>query len=175
MRLESLEDVAVWLLAFEQGWLNTYHETGEMDWSLYKRPTNQHAPIHSAIVLSQSRLGLICSGGFYLPASQAPFDDENDLGDYTLRLIPSNVDFADLAIAHTHYDHAAANEDRQVLLPLRHLQEMVTEGLIGEVAPHAISFSGYLPMAHRTVTELIPNVVAAAKQETWDAALLVPS
>lgn len=170
-----LEDLAGWRQQFEAGWLKTYQETGEMDWSLYKRPTNKNAPIGSAIDLSQSRLGLISSGGFYLAASQAPFDAENDLGDYTMRAFPSNTPFNDLAIAHTHYDHTAVLADSQVLLPLEHLQAMVAEGKIGRLAPSAISFSGYLPMAHRTVTELIPQIVDFVQSEAWDAAFLVPS
>ncbi len=173
--MHIMEDLAGWQRTFENSWLKTYLETGKIDWSLYNRPKNLNAPAGSSIDLSQSRLGLICSGGFYLPASQAPFDAENDLGDYTIRLIPNQVDFANLAIAHTHYDHTAANADRQVLLPLRHLKDMVNEGEIGSLAKDAISFSGYLPMAHHTVKELIPQIVGAANQGGWNAALLVPS
>ena len=173
--MEILEDLASWQQVFEAGWLKTYQETGEMDWSLYKRPTNKTAPTGPAIDLSQSRLGLISSGGFYLANTQEPFDAENDLGDYTMRPFPSTTPFADLAIAHTHYDHTAVLADHQVLLPLGHLQEMSQAEKIGQVAPSTISFSGYLPQAHRTVTELIPKIVAFAQNEAWNAAFLVPS
>lgn len=173
--MEILEDLAGWQQAFEAGWLKTYQETGEMDWTLYKRPTNKMAPTGAAVDLSQSRLGLISSGGFYLVATQEPFDAENDLGDYTMRTFPSTTAFSDIAIAHTHYDHTAVLADHQVLLPLDHLQEMSQARKIGEVAASTISFSGYLPQAHRTVTKLIPKIVAFAKNEAWDAAFLVPS
>lgn len=173
--MQILEDLTGWQQAFEDGWLRTYQETERMDWSLYNRPTNKNAPAGAAIDLSQSRLGLISSGGFYLSASQTPFDAENDLGDYTMRSFPSDTAFSDLAIAHTHYDHTAVLADPNVLLPLAHLHDMVAEGKIGRLAPSAISFSGYLPMAHRTVKELIPQIVAFAQSEQWDAAFLVPS
>ena len=173
--MEILEDIVGWRNSFDEGWLKTYRETGEMNWRVYNRPHNKNAPASKGIDLSQSKLGLICSGGFYVPASQEPFDAEHDLGDYTMRLIPWDSDFDELAISHTHYDHTAANQDRQVLLPLRHLQEMVAQGKIGSVAQHAFSFSGYLPEADRTVHELAPLIVAAAKQEQLEAALLVPA
>ncbi len=173
--MEIIENMAGWREAFNHGWYGTYQETGEMNWSLYNRPTNKNAPSSKGINLSQSKLGLICSGGFYVPEEQEPFDAEHDLGDYTMRLIPWQSNLDDLTISHTHYDHTAANADRQVLLPLRHLEQMVTEGEIGSVAENAFSFSGYLPEADRTVTELIPRIVAAAKQEQLETTLLVPA
>jgi hypothetical protein len=32
---------------------------------------------------------------------------------------------------HTHYDHTAVDEDPEVQLPLRHMEEMVAAGMIG--------------------------------------------
>ncbi|MEM7335341.1 MAG: glycine/sarcosine/betaine reductase selenoprotein B family protein [Chloroflexota bacterium] len=172
---DILEDLAGWQSEFEAGWYKEYQDTGVMNWKKYKRPTNQNAPSGKAVKLSNSKVGLISSGGFYLPDSQPPFDAENDLGDYTLRKIPWHTSFDDIAIAHTHYDHTAVNQDSEILWPVGHLAAFVEEGIIGSVAEHAFSFSGYLPMAHRTVNELIPEVVATAKTEGLDAAFLVPA
>jgi hypothetical protein len=61
------------------------------------------------------------------------------------------------------------------LTPLRHLEDMVNEGLISELAPSWISFCGWLPDVERTIDELIPAVVKAVKAEEADAALLVPA
>ena len=172
---EILEDLAGWQRDFEEGWLKEYQDSGVMNWKKYKRPTNNKAPSGNAIKLSESQIGLISSGGFYISASQEPFDAENDLGDYSLRKIPWETPFEDISIAHTHYDHTAVNQDSEILWPVGHLSALAKEGAIGSVASHAFSFSGYLPMAHRTVRELIPEVVAAAKEEGLDAAFLVPS
>ena len=174
-KIDILEDLAGWQREFEAGWYKEYQETGQMNWKKYKRPTNQNAPEGKAITLSESKIGLISSGGFYLPESQPPFDAENDLGDYSLRKIPWNTSFDEISIAHTHYDHTAVNQDSEILWPTGHLATLVQEGVIGSVASHAFSFSGYLPMAHRTVNELIPKIVAAAHEEELDAAFLVPS
>jgi len=173
--MEILEDREGWQTAFQEGWLRHYQETGETKWDLYKLPNNKTAPAGKGIDLAQSRLALISSAGGYLPSRQPPFDAENDLGDYTIRRFPITTATAAIAFAHTHYDHTAVNADQQVLLPLAHLQMMVSEGLIGALAPDVISFMGYQPDAGRVLDETIPAVVAAAQEMQADAALLVPS
>lgn len=80
-----------------------------------------------------------------------------------------------MAIAHEHYDHAAVEEDPQVLLPLRHLQDMVAGGRIGELAPSIVSFVGYQPDVTRVVDETVPAVVETARAEEVDAVRLIPA
>ena len=102
-----------------------------------------------AIKLSESRLILISTAGGYLRGSQEPFDASNDLGDTSIRLFPSSTPLDALAYAHEHYDHDAADADPQVLLPLRHLDDLVAES--------------------------VPQVLEAALASGADAALLVPA
>jgi len=173
--MDILEDRASWEAAYRDGWLRHYQETGETKWDLYKLPNNKVAPAGKGVDLSHSRLVLISSAGGYLPATQDPYDAENDLGDYTIRRFPITTPPEQIAFAHTHYDHAAVNADQQVLLPLGHLRDLVLEGKIGALAPDLISFMGYQPDAGRVVDETIPAIVAAAKEMAVQAALLVPS
>lgn len=173
--MEILENLESWQKEFEQGWLAHYQDTGEFDWSRYPKATNKEIPAGPGIDLSQSRLILISTAGAYLPASQEPFDAANPLGDYTLRLFPAATPFAGIAYAHDHYDHKDVNQDPQVLLPLRHLEDLVKEGVIGHLAPTIVSYSGYQPDATRVVRELIPPLLEAVKDEQVDAALLVPA
>ena len=173
--MNIVEDLAGWQAKYEATWLAHWQKTGETKWDIYPRPTNSTAPAGPGIDLTQSRLVLISTAGGYLPATQQPFDAENDLGDYTIRTFPTDAPFTDLAYAHTHYDHTAINADPQVLLPLCHLAEMEKEGAIGKLAPAVISFSGYQPDVGRAVNELIPDIVAAAQNMESDAALLVPA
>lgn len=173
--VEILEDLSGWEAEFEAGWLAHYKETGGFNWKIYNRPRNTTAPQGSGIDLAHSRLALISTAGGYLRDDQTPFDAENDLGDYTLRLFPSSTPFEAIAYAHTHYDHTAVEADPQVLLPLRHLENMVAGGKIGELAPSVISFMGYQPDVRRVVNELIPEIMAVAKAEKIDGALLVPA
>ncbi|MDJ0757441.1 MAG: glycine/sarcosine/betaine reductase selenoprotein B family protein [Ardenticatenaceae bacterium] len=173
--MEILENREAWQAAYKEGWLAHWRKTGETNWKIYNRPNHKTAPSGKGIDLSQSRLLLISSAGGYLPASQNPFDAENDLGDYSIRQFSIDSAPTDIAFAHTHYDHTAVNEDQQVLLPLRHLKEMVSAGEIGELAPQVISFMGYQPDAVRVVDECIPLIIAAAQAQNAQAALLVPS
>jgi hypothetical protein len=103
------------------------------------------------------------------------FDAANPLGDYTIRRFPVTTPLESVAYAHTHYDHTAVKADPQVLIPLRHLADLVDEGVIGQLAPAVISFMGYQPDVTRTVHELIPAILAAVKAEAAQAALLVPA
>ena len=173
--MEIVENLAAWQENFNATWLATYERTGEADWKQYVRPKNQQAPAGPGVDLARSRLLLVSSAGAYVPQSQPPFDTESVLGDYGVRLFPATTRFDQLAYAHTHYDHAAVNADPQVLLPLYHLADMVDEGVIGELAPQVVSFGGYQPDVGRVVTETIPLVLAAARQQQADAALLVPA
>ncbi len=175
--MKILEDVQAWKSEYEQGWLKHYQETGEMDWkNLYNRPKNASAPSGSGIDLSKSRLMLVSSAGSYLKDSQEPFSiDRSKLGDYSIRTYSSSTPFDALEYSHQAYDQTAVREDAQVLLPLRHLEAMVEEGIIGELAPSVVSFNGWLPDVTRTIDELIPRIVEAAKEEKVDGALLVPA
>ena len=173
--MKILENEEQWLAEFQSGWLAHYQKTGECNWKIYKRPKNKDAPEGSGVDLSRSRLVLITSAGSYLAESQEPYDAADLLGDYTIRTYPSSTPLSTLAMAHYHYDHTAVDADRQVLIPLRLLEDMVAEGNIGELSPNVISFHGYQPDATRLIAETIPLIISAAKKEAAHAALLVPA
>lgn len=175
MTPEILEQRDEWHATFEAGWLAHFQQSGQIDWKRYNRPRNSVAVASKAVDLARARLLLISTAGAYLLREQQPFDAENDLGDYTIRLLPTTSAFADIGYAHTHYDHSAVEADPQVLLPLRHLENMAATGQIGALTPNMISFMGYQPDVSRVLDELIPAVVAAARAEAATAALLVPA
>jgi D-proline reductase (dithiol) PrdB len=173
--MEILETREAWQAAYRDGFLARYRQTGMLDWSIYPHPRNPAAPPGPGVDLRKSRLLLISSAGGHLPAEQQPFDAANPLGDYSARLFPLATPLDALAFAHDHYDHADVNQDRQVLVPLRHLEELVQEGTIGSLAPTVVSFMGYQPDVARVIDELIPAIVRVSQVEKASAALLVPS
>lgn len=172
--MEILENRDQWREIYEV-WLGHFQQTGEFNWKNYNRPRNSTAPSGKGIDLSRSRLMLISSAGGYLRDEQEPFDAANPLGDYSIRVVPSDTPLGRLAYSHDHYDHAAVDADAQVLVPLRHLADLVHEGIIGELAPSFVSFMGYQPDATRVIDETIPAILEVARTEQIDAALLVPS
>ena len=173
--MEVLENRDEWYDTYLNNWVKKFKETGEKDYSIYKRPTNKEIPPGKAIDLSQSRLLFISSSGAYLPSKDEPFPLDGDYGEYSIRTFPASVNLDELEIAHNNYDPTFVNEDRQVLLPLRHLDDMVSEGKIGELAPSVVTFMGYQPDATRVVDETIPEILKIAKAEHAQAALLVPA
>ncbi len=172
--MEILENKEQWSADYQKSWVPNRQATGKSDWSIYQKPKNNKAPGRPGITLSQSRLMLISSAGGYLPASQQPFDAPSPYGDYTLRTFPSDISFEFLAYAHDHYPHEMIDQDAQVALPLGHLAELVNAGSIGSLTPSVASFMGYQPDAARVVDKLVPKIVALAKQEAAEAALLAP-
>lgn len=173
--MSVLDDREQWLADFQAGWLKTYTDTGELDWKAYNLPKNQTTVSGPAVDLSKSKLVMITTGGFYVAGEQEPFDEPDMHGRYDIRLLPAAAAPESFAISHTHYDHTAANQDRQVLLPMAHLAEMVDTGEIGSIAPSIISFMGYQPDVTRVIDETIPAVIAACKEMEVTAALLVPA
>lgn len=173
--MEAFDGRVEWLAAYQQTWLAHFQQTGKKDWKIYPHPRNLTSVSGPGIDLAHSRLILISTAGGYLPDSQQTFETSNPLGDYSLRLFPTATPLPNLAFAHENYDHAAVDADPQVLVPLRHLEAMVSEGRIGSLADNVISFCGYQPDAIRVVDELIPQILDAAHKEHAHAALLVPA
>jgi hypothetical protein len=169
-----MEQPLEWLHAFQDNWLAHLEKTGETNWSIYTRVKNKFTPGGKAIKLSDSRLLFITSSGAYLPGEQTPFDTINPLGDYSIRLVPSDTPLDQLDYSNAHIDLTSVKQDPQSLLPINHLQEMVGQEKLGNLAPVFISFSGYHPHAIRVVKELIPSILRTAKQQKVNAAMLVP-
>ena len=172
--MDILENKEAWSQEFQDEWLSELQHTGQENWKIYKHPRNEKAPSGTGVTLSESRVMLITSAGAYLQGVQEPFDAADPIGDYTLRIIPSTTPFAAIAYAHNHYDHKMVDADPQVVLPISHLKDMVDNGEIGALSPSVASIMGYQPDAARVVDELIPPIIALAKEEEIQAALLAP-
>jgi len=125
--------------------------------------------------LSQARVALITTTGVYVQG-QNPFDVDAVLGDSSYRAIPSDVEAADLRIAHTHYPHERALEDINVIFPVQRLRELRDEGVVGSITSSHYSFGFDLH-----VKELInPGngtahaVARALKEDGVDAVFFTP-
>ncbi len=173
--MEILERPLEWLRAFQDSWLSGLDKHDPLDWSRYIYPQNTMAPHSQGITLAKSRVLLVTTSGAYYPGAHKPFESKQPLGDYTIRVIPSAVPLEKLSFGNPHFDHQFVQEDPQVLLPLRHLQEMVSSHLIGSLAPVFVSFNGYQPHAIRVVKELIPSILDVAQEYQANAALIVPA
>ncbi len=173
--MEILEKPLEWLRSFQDGWLDHLEKTGQKDWKRYTYPQNRLTPNARGVNLSHTRLLLISSVGAFYPGSQKPFSIDQPLGDYTIRQIPITVNPDQLSFSLHNFQDQYIRQDSQVLLPLRHLQNLRDEGLIGSLSPVFISFSGYQPHAIRVVKELIPAILKTAREYKATAALIIPA
>lgn len=172
--MEILENQIAWAAHFNDNWLAHAEAAREADWKIYQPPRNQQVPGTPGVDVASSRLMLISSAGGYVRERQPSFAATSLFGDYGIRTFPITTPFSALAYAHDHYDHAMIDADPQVALPLELLQEMAENGRIGSLASSVVSFMGYQPDSARVVAETIPTIVAAAKAENINAALLAP-
>jgi D-proline reductase (dithiol) PrdB len=142
----------------------------------YPRLDLQSAPVPWAIApndLRRARLTLVGSSGLYLPGQQ-PFDINALRGDFSWRPIPLDADLAGSSLAHEHYDHTAADSDRNSVFPLERLRELASSGEIGGLTSIHFSFSGYMPDWAEVVDHFASVLAEQVIQQQPDAALLVP-
>lgn len=123
--------------------------------------------------LSEARVALISSGGV-TPLGQSPLDETILEGDPTWRVIPTDAPLSQWTVRHGHYDPTAALKDYNAVFPLDALRALASAGVIGDVAPRAISFIGFQTDASRVLNEWAPQFAEMFRQDAVDAVLLVP-
>jgi len=97
--------------------------------------------------LSESRLGMIATGGIY-QVGQTAFTHRDDT---SYRAISSDVDEAQLRATHFAYDLTDARRDINVVFPITPLHTLVEDGVVGELAPDFFTcMGGSLLAATRT-------------------------
>jgi len=126
--------------------------------------------------LSESVVALVTTAGVHLK-SQEPFNMDDPDGDPSFRAIPSDAPRSDLTITHQYYDHAAADQDINVVLPLDRMRELLTEKRIGGLAPFVYGFMGHIDGSHlKTLMErTAPEVARRLKADRADAVVLTPA
>jgi len=92
--------------------------------------------------LAKSTVALVTAGGVHLKDQDA-FNIADELGDLTYRIIPEDVNAADLMVTHHHYDHSDADEDINVVFPIDVLRDLQQEGFIRGIARKHVGYMGY--------------------------------
>jgi D-proline reductase (dithiol) PrdB len=146
-----------------------YRELGYPDYRWAKSDTPPpFAPL--ARPVAESRLLLIASGGVYR-AGQVAFHHKDDT---SFREIASDTPPSELRTSHFAYDQRAARRDPNVVFPIGTLRRLVAEGTLGELAHAALSFMGGIYSQRRLREELLPRLLARAREFAPDLVLLVP-
>lgn len=100
------------------------------------------------------RTALVTPSGAYDMRSQAPFAASSIVGDPTHRLIEADIPRASIGFAHEHFNHGAALEDLEAVIPRDSLR-----GLGVELTAPIISWTGYLLDWPTFVESSIPQIV----------------
>ncbi len=126
--------------------------------------------------VSECRVALLSSGGFYLEGDE-PFDLDRERreplwGDPSFREIPRSVTQAELRAAHLHYENSHAMQDFNCMLPLGALEELLADGRIGSISDTHFSIMGYQPKLRTLIEETSPRIAERLKQLEVDLVLL---
>ncbi|MGH3005812.1 MAG: glycine/sarcosine/betaine reductase selenoprotein B family protein [Gaiellaceae bacterium] len=138
------------------------------EWAVFDGPSPRH---RLDVPLEQARIALVASAGAHL-REHPPFALGRD-GDASYREIPAGSE--EVELTHSGYDVGRAARDPDVVFPLALLRELASEGLIGELAPRAFSFMGYIPDTAPLLSETGPAVARELVADAADLVLLVPS
>jgi D-proline reductase (dithiol) PrdB len=112
-------------------------------------------PLRKAI--DRSTIGIFTSAGIQL-RGDAPLAETNDL---SYCLIDRTVPYSELVVAHQTPVRVWALQDLNVAFPRDRLVDLEAEGVIGRLAPRAVSMVGSIT----TFTELLEKTVPAIQKE----------
>ena len=135
----------------------------DFEWVEYDEPSARNLP---RLPLARARVGLVDTCGAHLP-DQPPVGASGRAA-----IVP--VD-ADINLTHAGYDTARAMRDPEVVHPARTLLRLAEQGVIGAVAPRAVSVMGGVLIARRIIERGLPATVEAMLEMQVDLALLVPA
>ena len=111
---------------------------------------------------------------------QPPFDQDGERrdpwwGDPTHRVIPLGTTERDVRLFHLHIDTRFGQQDLDVVLPMRRLEELAATGIVGRAAPSHFSIMGYILRPEVLVGTTAPAIAERMRAEGVDAAALVPA
>ena len=146
-------------------------------------PQFDHDPVWAGFrkPLGQAKVALLSSAGMFLRDHQEPFDVEREKreptwGDPTLRVIPNDVTQDAIDATHLHINTADLLRDLNIALPVRRLNELASEGVIGEAAEEHYSVMGFQEEgAEVWRTGTGPEIAARCHAADIDALILAPA
>jgi D-proline reductase (dithiol) PrdB len=129
-------------------------------------------PLHECAVALVSTAGVA-------RRDDRPFDQEGERrnpwwGDPSFREIPLGTTEKDIKLYHLHIDPRFGEADLDVVLPMRRLTELASEGLVGRPASTHYSVMGYILEPKELIEKTAPAIAERMRAEGVDVAALVP-
>lgn len=124
--------------------------------------------------LNEVRLALVSSAGISRDDQDA--FDPWAVNDLSFREIPVDTPRERLRLHHNYFDHRDALKDINCVFPVDRLRELAEEGVIGGLAPIALTLGmGRLYRRTALQEETVPQMVERLNAQEADAVLLVPA
>jgi D-proline reductase (dithiol) PrdB len=139
-----------------------FEKRGEPPWSPMPLP------------LARANIALITSAGLYPPDS-TPFDMRALSGDWSIRLLPSELSANDMLLSPVRFDRSQVDRDKNVVYPVDRLRELIAEGAVAEMPKHHIGMMGYVLNTRALLQETVPEILAHLRRQYVDAVVLVPA
>jgi D-proline reductase (dithiol) PrdB len=132
-------------------------------------PVYTDSPWAPAPAPSDIRLALITSAGLSRRS-----DDTFRPGAADYRIIPADVDSADIIMSHvsTNYDRSGFQQDINVVFPIDRVRELAADGTIGSVANYHYSFMG--ATEPEKLEDKARELAGLLKEDRVNAVLLTP-
>ncbi len=132
-------------------------------------PEFESTPWAKAPALADARVAIVSTAGLHRRDDRLFRGGANDY-----RIIPSDVDYADLAMSHVsvNFDRSGFQQDVNIAFPLERLHVLAEAGEIGSVAQWHYSFMG--ATEPEQFVETGAQVAKLLKDEGVTCALLIP-
>ncbi len=132
-------------------------------------PEFESTPWRTPPPLSESRIAIVSTAGLHRHE-----DRTFTGGDSDYRILPGDLDYADLAMSHVsvNFDRSGFQQDVDVVFPLQRLRELEAAGEIGSVAAWHYSFMGATDP-----TRMVDSAIEVARLlqgDEVDGAILIP-
>ena len=150
----------------------TREQYSALGYPTYKWVESDTEPPWAAVrkPVSESRLGLVASGGIYVEG-QVAFHYKDDT---SFRIIDTAAPTDQLRATHFAYDLSDARSDPNVVFPLDPLRDLVKDGVLGELGPRAYTFMGGIYSSRKVRELLAPEIARRLVEDQVDLVLLVP-
>ncbi|HZD39824.1 MAG TPA: glycine/sarcosine/betaine reductase selenoprotein B family protein [Terriglobales bacterium] len=120
--------------------------------------------------IARSTIAIFTSAGIQL-RSDPPLAETNDL---SYRLIDRAVPYSELTVAHQTPVRVWALEDLNVAFPRERFVELESEGVIGRLAPRAVSMVGSITRFTELLEQTVPAIQRELEEQGVDLLFLFP-
>lgn len=159
----SFEDDSTDFPDIERAFVRDVIGIDTFEWVSFDEPSPRN---QLEVPLADARVTLVSTAGAH-EAGSRPLGAGGDAV-----LVPTDADFE---LTHVGYDTDRASRDPDIVYPVRTLERLVADGVIGELAPTVISTMGFVPDGARLLTRAVPDAVECMHDEQAHLALLVPA